>query len=430
MKAEVTSIPGLDASKIESVNIWVEEQQSIIVRSNQLTKDDADAAVDIAAGLGEQFMLQRCVLSLPSLFELILTQVSACFHRSSTELIILVLSYGSSILSVWLRKKQRISHDLVHQTFRPIMTSLAMDLQVSKPPERSAKRQKVAGFDWDGQPQGTHPEVRDDLVASEIALLLGNCVKRGTIDDGHRILEKIKSETQLLGTFSFKTFIIPFLRSTAERLAENGIQVTTSPYKGIYQRIVWFYVHRFLMPKPTKPKHWTMQTVRCDCFDCNILNQFLRDPRRSEESFPMAKFRRTHVAERLDRLHTRSVTHREIRFGSPYKLHVTKHHVEYTQERRRWETTKKNVEGTLNLLGSNLMQRMFNVTTASALLDLPEYIAAIRRDSRSPLAVVPQGSAMSQLSTSAAAVLPSNNKPSANPPSRQAEIVDLTGDGE
>jgi hypothetical protein len=75
---------------------------------------------------------------------------------------------------------------------------------------------------------------------------------------------------------------------------------------------------------PPEPTDYTRDSeISCTCSDCRALSKFLADPARQEARFPMAKQRRQHLHNTIDRnrLDCTHVTHRS---GRPYSLVCTK----------------------------------------------------------------------------------------------------------
>ncbi len=90
------------------------------------------------------------------------------------------------------------------------------------------------------------------------------------------------------------------------------------------------YVHVFgqlesvLSMPPREPDDWSIAPLMtCDCALCSGLATFLRDPRRVEYSWPLAKERRQHVHQAIDR-YALPVRHTTLRRGSPYTLVLKK----------------------------------------------------------------------------------------------------------
>jgi hypothetical protein len=77
----------------------------------------------------------------------------------------------------------------------------------------------------------------------------------------------------------------------------------------------------------------------CDCELCTELAAFLRARSRSEYSWPLAKPRRQHIHQQIDR-HRLPVRHRTVRTGRPYTLVLTKTKELFKRDRarrREWE---------------------------------------------------------------------------------------------
>jgi hypothetical protein len=75
---------------------------------------------------------------------------------------------------------------------------------------------------------------------------------------------------------------------------------------------------------PREPDDWSIAPpVTCDCALCTALAAFLRDPRRVEYCWPLAKERRRHVHQTIDR-YALPVSLGTLRRGSPYTLVLKK----------------------------------------------------------------------------------------------------------
>ena len=72
--------------------------------------------------------------------------------------------------------------------------------------------------------------------------------------------------------------------------------------------------------KPSEPTNWKRESkLGCGCADCLRLSAFLADPTQPEARFPMAKQRRQHLHDVINR-HQCDCTHDTLRIGSPQVL--------------------------------------------------------------------------------------------------------------
>ncbi len=75
---------------------------------------------------------------------------------------------------------------------------------------------------------------------------------------------------------------------------------------------------------PRKTGDWSiLETGRCDCADCKVLEAFLQSSCLESKVWPLAKRRRQHIHQMIDAIGI-PVIHRTERTGSPHKLHLTK----------------------------------------------------------------------------------------------------------
>jgi hypothetical protein len=89
------------------------------------------------------------------------------------------------------------------------------------------------------------------------------------------------------------------------------------------------------------PKDWAREAnLDCDCKDCQALGQFLSDPAQQVGRFPMAKERRRHLHNQIER-HGCDCTHDTERRGSPQTLVCKKTQASYERRLRQYRTDQK-----------------------------------------------------------------------------------------
>jgi hypothetical protein len=94
---------------------------------------------------------------------------------------------------------------------------------------------------------------------------------------------------------------------------------------------------------PQKPADYRRAAkLSCNCRDCRALSEFLADPDRREARFPLAKERRRHLHNIIDRDRC-DCTHVTEHRGSPHTLVCTKTTASYDAARKIHERDLKNL---------------------------------------------------------------------------------------
>lgn len=89
------------------------------------------------------------------------------------------------------------------------------------------------------------------------------------------------------------------------------------------------------------PDDWKMSAKwQCDCKDCLILKDFLKNPLEKSMNIKMAKNRRQHMHQVIDR-NVVDVSHQTIRKGSPYTLVFEKNRNSFQEKERLWQKELK-----------------------------------------------------------------------------------------
>lgn len=89
------------------------------------------------------------------------------------------------------------------------------------------------------------------------------------------------------------------------------------------------------------PNHWKMQANwKCDCKDCLLLKEFLINPVEQSLHVKMAKGRRSHMHNIINR-HVIDLSHETLRRGSPYTLMFNKNRNSYAVKEKLWQKELK-----------------------------------------------------------------------------------------
>lgn len=150
------------------------------------------------------------------------------------------------------------------------------------------------------------------------------------------ILNVIRHAADTYDVKYFKHLFLPFLRGMLPVWNAKGIALSNPICQDLYQSVLASYSRRFVGEKPLCPEDWSMIRVPCPCRDCELLNKFVTSPTQKVGRFPMAKSRRMHLHQQLDRA-AETYTHVTERIGSPQTLIVTKTRKEWESKVMAWE---------------------------------------------------------------------------------------------
>ncbi|RBR10278.1 hypothetical protein FVER53590_26519 [Fusarium verticillioides] len=83
-----------------------------------------------------------------------------------------------------------------------------------------------------------------------------------------QFMSKIIKQVGRISEASFQLTWLPFLRSTIPLLENEGISLSTPPYKKFFSVVTRSILDNFLGPEPREPWTWALAGVPCDCSDC------------------------------------------------------------------------------------------------------------------------------------------------------------------
>ncbi|KAK0663258.1 hypothetical protein DIS24_g1320 [Lasiodiplodia hormozganensis] len=108
---------------------------------------------------------------------------------------------------------------------------------------------------------------------------------------------------------------------------------TSQPFRSLFQTTIKQYLLRYVRKEPTREPDWAMAGVSCICWDCQDLNDFLRDPTDRVWRFTGSKKERHHIHQQLDYT---TCDHRTNHKRDPNTMVVTKMEDKNAQKRERW----------------------------------------------------------------------------------------------
>lgn len=147
--------------------------------------------------------------------------------------------------------------------------------------------------------------------------------------------EKLESQVDQIPTMDVPGLWLPFLCSLSGLLKANEIPLTTPLYRNLYVRLLCSWLTGFVGRQPRPNTSLARPEVPCACRDCYPLNVFLADGSRTCGRFALAKPRRQHLHQNLERARI-DASHRTERVGRPQTLVVTKTDTEYQRQTTAW----------------------------------------------------------------------------------------------
>ena len=139
------------------------------------------------------------------------------------------------------------------------------------------------------------------IDGQDIAELLSLCLRLKLTTQMDGLLESIVSEAERVDIRGYQSMLLPFLKQTKQVLKDHNIPLTHNSFRHLYQSVLSSYIRRYIGQKPERGINWTRPNVGCRCGDCTDLNRFLSSPSLAVGRFPLAKKRRQHLHEMLDR---------------------------------------------------------------------------------------------------------------------------------
>ncbi|CAH0025690.1 unnamed protein product [Clonostachys rhizophaga] len=170
----------------------------------------------------------------------------------------------------------------------------------------------------------------------QILAFLGHILK---IDSSGDLMESFASrfveQASKLPATSFSLWM-PVLHGLIKVLVRHEIPLDTPRYQQLFTKFHHAFLNNFVKRQPPKNVSLSRPGVPCTCADCNHLNHFLSSATQRVGRFPVAKKRRQHLHNQIDRHHI-DCTHETERVGSPQTLIVTKTNKQNEQARRNWK---------------------------------------------------------------------------------------------
>jgi len=221
----------------------------------------------------------------------------------------------------------KIEQSITHAVFKDIISDMADNFSLSSLGDAalaSSKRSKPAGPGYYHRFSShvTQAPVPDDHNSCNIATLLCHCLSLSMTTELDHILARMATESETVPIELFETIYLPFLKILSTMLIEKNFSVQGTSFQQFFQSLLSTYITRYVRAEPQTPSNWVRAKVTCPCSDCLTLNSFLVNPQQKIGRFPVAKKRREHLQQQLDRLV--GFKHETERRGSPQTLVVTK----------------------------------------------------------------------------------------------------------
>jgi hypothetical protein len=216
---------------------------------------------------------------------------------------------------------------------------------------------------------------RAPIDGQHIAELLSVSIRFNLTTQTDGLLESLISEARVVDIRDYESMLLPFLKQTKQVLKDHNIPLCHVSFRRLYQTILISYITRYVGKKPERGINWTRPNVGCRCGDCAGLNQFLSSPSQIVGRFPVAKKRRQHLHQMLDRSGS-DCTHVTERYGSPQTLLVTKTHDNLARAVKKWEQRAEEARKWILDLGKRDLEQLLcpnyeDLTIFQAIGNLP-----------------------------------------------------------
>lgn len=186
-----------------------------------------------------------------------------------------------------------------------------------------------------------------------LAHLLHQLSRRQAWDFHSALLDRIALGIDTVPTPAFSTLFIPLLAKLADHFKSDPEHM--SRYETFFQRIVRTFQTRCVQLKPTTGT-WACDPEGCGrCKDCQKLDDFLRDPRRPVELFPVSKNRRMHLHQLLE---DTGHSHETNRNTKPETLVVKKKISTSQRVSQQWEARVTESEKLLRDMDQTVLQKL------------------------------------------------------------------------
>ena len=158
---------------------------------------------------------------------------------------------------------------------------------------------------------GAETSLTECLSNSEdVALLLDQLSGKGNWKPHALLLNRLLYSAETVHTFAFPAFFLPLLATLVTRLQSFPEKITL--YVEFFRAVLEKYRLRYIQLEPPC-SDWACSPEGCGgryCHDCEKLDEFLLDPTKEIERFPVANYRRAHLHQQLDRTGHRHDTDR------------------------------------------------------------------------------------------------------------------------
>ena len=245
-----------------------------------------------------------------------------------------------------------IKDGVAKNIYRDVLTDLAPNfkLEVHLPsPKRSTQFYRRGGRN---EPEKSKPSLMD---GDEIATLIDNCRSLGLAEEMEALMSHVIASSRTIEASAFGSLVIPTLTRLIELSLLSGTPLKEPPLQFFVQKILDTYIQRYIGNEPAKPRDWARARRGCGCRDCQLLDNFLINPKEQVGRFAVAKARRAHLHNKLE---ASGFTHETERRGSPQTLVVTKNLSKWQSSHQIWRQRCSIAQQTFQKFGTANLEEL------------------------------------------------------------------------
>ena len=189
----------------------------------------------------------------------------------------------------------------------------------------------------------------------DVALLLYQLCDTGKWNLHDLLLNRLLSSAETVHNFAFPAFFLPLLGTLLFRLQSYPDHV--SSYVDFFKAVLEDYRQRYIQPKPPS-SDWAYSPEGCSdsyCYDCKKLDDFLLDPVKVMERFPVDNRQRAHLHQQLNRT---SHSHDTDRSTYPETLVVKKRQSSSQEKFMEWQARVAEAEKALGAMDGDVLKEL------------------------------------------------------------------------
>jgi hypothetical protein len=197
----------------------------------------------------------------------------------------------------------------------------------------------------------TGKEYTPPIAGKELADFVDHCLEQGFMAETLDLLQKFGVEVDTFDARDFVPMVIPFLCSLTSVLSKHGISPDEDLFHGLYQKCLDLFLRTYVKKAPLGPENWERPRIECllrqqkhypaqhNCMDCQILEEFLRDPETRVFNWLVSKGKHLHLTKAVTQA-TSDVSCRSVQSQEGWRLVVVKTNNNFEEELAEWRTRK------------------------------------------------------------------------------------------